>query len=229
MTRDSSATALFRGGFEKPATWGGRKAGSRRRAAARALAWCTIARQGLGAGPNPGTGIADDLVPPPDRIYAIVRRVGTCPPDQRPLRCQIVTPVYNERQLPGTSWRLSWPRPSPASISRFVSLRAIRTMARVTKCCATQIIRASGCCWRTSHQARAAHAVRAGFALQQETFGDDIQDASLDLEYAISTTMRSCLSLCAATVRASCSARVIRPVNSVGRSASLSVKTSSPI
>ena len=26
MTRDSLATALFRGGFEKPAMWGGRKA-----------------------------------------------------------------------------------------------------------------------------------------------------------------------------------------------------------
>ena len=47
MTRDSLATALFRGGFEKPLMWGGRKS-SRRRTTARALDWCIVDGQGFG-------------------------------------------------------------------------------------------------------------------------------------------------------------------------------------
>jgi hypothetical protein len=97
MTRDSLATALFRSGFERPLMWGGRKA-----LVAELQRGCWLGARlpakALGAGPDRIPEIADDLVPPPERIYAIARRSALAPPDQRPLRLSIVMPVYNERQ-----------------------------------------------------------------------------------------------------------------------------------
>lgn len=97
MTRDSLATALFRGGFERPLMWGGRKALVAELQRGRWLG-ARLPAKALGAGPDRIPEIADDLVPPPDRIYAIARRSALAPPDQRPLRLSIVMPVYNERQ-----------------------------------------------------------------------------------------------------------------------------------
>ena len=57
-----------------------------------------LTAKALGAGPDRIPEIADDLVPPPDRIYAIARRSALAPPDQRPLRLSIIMPVYNERK-----------------------------------------------------------------------------------------------------------------------------------
>jgi hypothetical protein len=85
MTRDSLATALFRGGFEKPLMRGGRKA-----LIAELQRGCRLGAllpaKALGAGPDRVSEIEGDLVPPPDRIYAIARRSALAPPDHRPLR-----------------------------------------------------------------------------------------------------------------------------------------------
>ena len=97
MTRDSLATALFRGGFEMPMMWIGRKGLVAELKRGRWLG-ALLPAKALGAGPDRIPEIADDLVPPPDRIYAIARRSALAPPDQRPLRLSIIMPVYNERQ-----------------------------------------------------------------------------------------------------------------------------------
>jgi hypothetical protein len=93
LLRDSLATALFRGGFEKPFMWAGSKALVAEQPRGRWLGKLLSAKA-LGAGPDRLSEIAD-LVPPPDRIYAIARRSALAPPDQRPLRLSIIMPVYN--------------------------------------------------------------------------------------------------------------------------------------
>jgi hypothetical protein len=97
MTRDSLATTLFRGGFERPLMWGGRRALV---AELERAPWFDVllSAKALGGGPSCIPGIGDDLIPPPGRIYAIARRSALAPPDRRPLRLSIIMPVYNEQR-----------------------------------------------------------------------------------------------------------------------------------
>jgi hypothetical protein len=97
MSRDSLATALFRGGFDSPMMWASRKA-----LIAELQRWhwfgALLPAKALGAAPRKVPHIEGRFVPPPDRIYAIARRSPLAPPEERLWRLSVVMPVYNERR-----------------------------------------------------------------------------------------------------------------------------------
>jgi hypothetical protein len=97
MSRDSLGTALFRGGFESPMMWTSRKALIAEFQRGHWLG-ALLPAKALGAAPERVPNIEADLIPPPNRIYAIARRSALAPPEERPWRLSVVMPVYNERK-----------------------------------------------------------------------------------------------------------------------------------